>query len=160
MQAPNFVPDMKDNVRNSVIDVLNARLTDCLDFRLAVKQAHWNIKGPNFIAIHELLDQVAARMDGHIDVMAERVVQIGGFANGTLQQVVQGSALEPYPQGIANQDDHLEALRDRLQQLAGACRAAITETEEAGDADSADIMTGVSRGLDKDLWFLASHLKG
>ncbi len=160
MQAPNFVPDLKDNVRNSVIDVLNARLTDCLDFRLAVKQAHWNIKGRNFIAVHELLDQVAVRMDGHIDVMAERVVQLGGLATGTTQQVAEGTALKPYPKGIIKQDEHLNALRERLETLAASCRKAITETDEAGDANSADIMTGVSRALDKDLWFLAAHLEG
>ena len=160
MNAPNFVPDMQDNVRNSVIDVLNARLTDCLDFRLAVKQAHWNIKGPNFIAIHELLDQVAARMDGHIDVMAERVVQIGGFAHGTIQQVAEGTALKPYPKGIVKQEEHLQALRERLEALAADCRKAIDQTDEAGDANSEDIMTGVSRALDKDLWFLAAHLEG
>ena len=160
MNAPNFVPDMKNNVRNCVIDVLNARLTDCLDFRLAVKQAHWNIKGPNFIAIHELLDQVAARMDAHIDEMAERVVQIGGFAHGTIQQVAEATALKPYPQGIVKQEEHLQALRERLETLAADCREAIDQAEEAGDTNSADILTGVSRALDKDLWFLASHLEG
>jgi starvation-inducible DNA-binding protein len=160
MKAANFVPDMQDNVRNSVIDVLNARLTACLDFRLAVKQAHWNIKGPGFIAIHELLDQVAARMDAHIDVMAERVVQIGGFAHGTIQQFAEGTALKPYPKGIVKQEEHLQALRERLEALAADCRKAIDQTDEAGDANSADIMTGVSRALDKDLWFLAAHLEG
>lgn len=152
------VTDLKDNIRAAMIGLLNARLADAIDLKLAVKQAHWNVKGPSFIGLHELFDQIATRCDGHVDVIAERVVQLGGQALGTSQVVTKATALKPYPTDITAEGDHLEALRERLSAFAAASRAAIDEADEAGDADTADIMTGVSRAVDKDLWFVAAHL--
>ena len=83
----HVAPGLKDNTRNAMIDLLNARLADGIDLRLAVKQAHWNVRGPAFIAVHELFDAVALRLADHIDTMAERVVQLGGTAGGTIQIV-------------------------------------------------------------------------
>ena len=155
---PNaYASDLNSNTRTTVIAVLNARLADAIDLKLAVKQAHWNIRGPNFIALHELFDEIAARMEEHADTMAERVVQLGGVAGGTTQVVSQKTALSPYPAEATRQEDHVKALSDRLTQFAKACREAIETTDSAGDADSADIMTGVSRAIDKDLWFVAAH---
>lgn len=154
-----FVTDLKSNTRTTAIELLNARLADALDLKLAVKQAHWNVRGPGFLAIHEMLDQMAARLDEHADVMAERAVQLGGVAAGTTQVVAKATSLAAYPVELHAQVEHLKALRERYAAFAKTCRNAIDEADEAGDADTADIMTGVSRAVDKDLWFIGAHLE-
>ncbi len=149
--------DLKSNTRTSSIGVLNARLADAIDLALITKQAHWNVKGPQFIAIHEMLDTFRAELDGHVDTIAERAVQLGGTAYGTSQVVAKETALKPYPTGIHKTKDHLAALIDAYAATAKGARDAIDETDEAGDADTADIFTSYSRSLDKFLWFLEAH---
>src|SRR5215475_569100 len=102
--------DLPDNTRKSMIALLNARLADAIDLRLAVKQAHWNVKGPTFIALHELFDQIQGRVDTFVDDIAERAVQLGGQVSGTAQAAVAGSKLTAYPTDISAEKDHLKAL--------------------------------------------------
>jgi starvation-inducible DNA-binding protein len=151
--------DLKSNTKTTSIALLNARLADAIDLALIAKQAHWNIKGPQFIAIHEMLDGFRADLDGHVDTMAERAVQLGGTANGTSQEVVKATTLKPYPTDIHKTKDHLAALIDRYAAMAKSIRKAIDESDEAGDAGTADIFTAFSRSLDKSLWFLEAHIQ-
>lgn len=150
---------LKANAKSTVIDILNARLADSIDLALIVKQAHWNLKGPNFIAVHEMLDPMRAAIDGHVDVIAERVAQLDGIALGTSQIVAKASTLAAYPTDIRKVTDHLQALVERFASLANQVREDIDATDEAGDADAADILTAYSRDLDKNLWFIKSHLE-
>ena len=150
---------LKANAKTAVIDILNARLADTIDLALITKQAHWNLKGPNFIAVHEMLDPMRAQLDGHADTIAERVAQLDGVALGTSQTVAKSSALAPYPTDIRKTGDHLQALAERYAALANQVREDIDATDEAGDADAADILTAFSRDLDKNLWFIKSHLE-
>jgi len=149
--------DLKSNTRKQSIAILNARLADAIDLALITKQAHWNIKGPHFIALHEMLDGFRADLDTHVDTIAERAVQLGGTALGTSQIVVEATPLKPYPTDIHSSKDHLAELIDRYAAGARLARAAINEAAEAGDADTADIFTAYSRTLDKQLWFLEAH---
>jgi len=149
--------DLKSNAKKVSIELLNARLADAIDLALITKQAHWNIKGPQFIAIHEMLDTFRSELDVHVDTVAERAVQLGGTAFGTSQDVAKKSTLKPYPTDIHKTKDHLAALIDRYATAAKSVRAAIDEADEAGDADTADIFTAYSRALDKSLWFLEAH---
>ena len=151
--------DLKSNAKTASIELLNARLADAIDLALIAKQAHWNVKGPQFIAVHEMLDGFRAELDGHVDTMAERAVQLGGTAHGTSQEVAKASTLKPYPTDIHKTRDHLAALIDRYAAAAKRARAAIDEADEAGDADTADIFTAYSRSLDKLLWFLEAHIQ-
>ena len=151
--------DLKSNTRSAAIDVLNARLADAIDLALITKQAHWNVKGPQFIGIHEMLDTFRAELDIHVDTIAERAVQLGGTALGTSQTVAGDTTLKPYPTDIHKTRDHLAALIDAYAATAKGARAAIDETAEAGDADTADIFTAYSRALDKFLWFLEAHIQ-
>ena len=151
--------DLEDNAKKVSIDILNARLADAIDLALITKQAHWNLKGPRFIMIHEMLDGFRDLIDEHVDTMAERVVQLGGTALGTSQVVAGSTTLKPYPTDIYKIEDHLAALIEHYAAVANAVRRAIDETDEAGDADTADIFTAVSRDLDKSLWFLEAHVQ-
>ena len=151
--------DLQSNTKTVAIELLNARLADTIDLALLTKQAHWNLKGPRFIAIHEMLDGFRDQIDDYIDTMAERVVQLGGTALGTTQTVAKGTTLPPYPTNIYAIQDHLSALIDRYGTVANAVRKAIDAAAEAGDANTADIFTEASRGLDKALWFLEAHVQ-
>lgn len=149
--------DLKSNTKATVIDLLNQQLAEGIDLALLTKQAHWNLKGPQFIAIHEMIDTFRTEIDGHVDTMAERIVQLGGTALGTTQVVAKATSLAPYPTDIHKIKDHLAALIERYGKVANSARAAIDESDEAGDKDTADILTAYSRALDKSLWFLEAH---
>lgn len=149
--------DLKSNVKSVAIDLLNARVADGIDLALLTKQAHWNLRGAQFIAVHEMLDGFRTEIDTHVDTMAERVVQLGGTALGTLQAVSKASSLPAYPTEIHAIPDHLDALIERYGQFANAVRKNIDDADEAGDKDTADILTGVSRSIDKAVWFLEAH---
>jgi starvation-inducible DNA-binding protein len=149
--------DVPSNTKSVAIQLLNARLADTIDLALLTKQAHWNIKGPQFIALHEMIDGFRGEIDGYVDTIAERAVQLGGTALGTTQVVAKATTLAPYPIDIYTSKDHLAALIERYGRVANAMRKAIDEADEAGDKDTADIFTEVSRGLDKSLWFLEAH---
>ena len=157
MKTPSIT--LKSNSNSAVIDILNARLADAIDLALITKQAHWNLKGPTFIAVHEMLDPMRAAIDEHVDIIAERVAQLDGIALGTSQIVAKSSKLAAYPTDIRKVSDHLAALAERYAALANQVREDIDATDEAGDADATDILTAFSRELDKDLWFIKSHLE-
>jgi starvation-inducible DNA-binding protein len=146
---------VKSNTKTTVAALLNARLADAIDLALMTKQAHWNLRGRQFIAVHEMLDGFRTEIDVHVDTMAERVMQLGGVALGTTQTVAQGSTLKSYQTDLVSVEDHIAALR--YGDLANSTRAAIDTADEAGDADTADIFTAFSRSLDKALWFLEAH---
>lgn len=157
MKSPEI--GLKSNTKSAMIDLLNARLADAIDLALVTKQAHWNLKGPTFIAVHELLDTLRDDVDEHVDIIAERVAQLDGIALGTLQTVSKASKLAPYPTDIRKVSDHVGALVDRYAAVSKSTREGIDTADEAGDADTADIFTAFSRSLDKNLWFLKSHLE-
>lgn len=145
--------------REQLVPLLNARLADATDLKSQVKQAHWNVKGPQFISLHELFDGIAGRIDAQIDEIAERAVQLGGTAAGTIRQAAAASSLPEYPAGITAGLDHAAAIADRLAAYGAALRAAIDTATALGDADTADMFTGFSREADKDLWFVEAHLQ-
>jgi starvation-inducible DNA-binding protein len=151
--------DLSTKTRAKVVDVLNARLADAIDLQLQAKQAHWNVKGPQFIALHELFDRISGDLSGHVDDMAERITALGGTAEGTIQAVGGRSKLPAYPPGLAEGRAHLEALAGSLARFGKNVRKAIGETGKAGDADTSDLFTGISRSADKSLWLIEAHLQ-
>jgi starvation-inducible DNA-binding protein len=157
MKTPSI--DLKSNTKSAMVDLLNARLAEAIDIALLTKQAHWNLKGIQFIAVHEMLDLFRAAIDEHVDIIAERVAQLDGIALGTVQVVNKATSLPAYPTDIRKVTDHLQALAERYAAAAKTAREAIDTADEGGDADTADIFTAYSRELDKDLWFIKSHLE-
>jgi starvation-inducible DNA-binding protein len=151
--------DLSSTIRSRAIEILNARLADAIDLQLQTKQAHWNVKGPNFYGLHELFDKIAEGVGEHVDEMAERITALGGVAAGTVQAVTGRSRLEPYPLEISEGRAHLEATAGALARFGKAVREAIDETGKAGDADTSDLLTGVSRAADKYLWLVEAHLQ-
>jgi starvation-inducible DNA-binding protein len=149
--------DLSESKREKLIALLNARLADAVDLRMQAKQAHWNVKGPAFIALHELFDDVATAFLEPIDEIAERAVQLGGTARGTVQSVSATTGLKPYPVDIAAGTDHVEALASALAAFGKSIRTAIDTADELGDKDTADLFTAVSRASDKYLWFVEAH---
>lgn len=149
----------ESNAKKVSLDALQARLADGIDLALAIKQAHWNLKGPQFIGIHLMLDGFRTAMDDLNDKAAERITQLGGTARGTTQAVTNETKLPPYPLDIYAIADHLAALIDRYAAYANAVRANIDETDDAGDAGTSDLFIEISRTVDKQLWFIEAHVQ-
>ena len=149
--------DLSEKVRRAVIDILQPRLADAVDLATQAKQAHWNVKGPNFIALHELFDKVADGAAEYGDLIAERIVQLGGTAEGTAAVAAERSALARYPLDITASAAHIEALSRALATFGKSVRAAIDAAAGAGDQDTADLFTEISRAVDKHLWFVEAH---
>jgi starvation-inducible DNA-binding protein len=151
--------DLSEQTRTQVIALCNARLADSVDLETQCKQAHWNVKGPNFIALHKLFDEINEDVEEYVDLTAERAVQLGGVAEGTARLAVKASKLPEYPAHIAEGHEHVDALSTVLAAYGKLTRAAIDEATKLGDADTADMFTEISRGVDKWLWFVEAHLQ-
>ena len=151
--------DLAESVRTPVIALLNERLAESIDLGLQVKQAHWNVKGPNFIALHELFDKVVEEIEEYVDEIAERAVVLGGTAYGTARVVAKRSSLPEYPVKEGDGRAHVEALSAVLSAFGKVVRAEIDRCNQLSDADTADLFTEVSRGIDKWLWFVEAHLQ-
>jgi starvation-inducible DNA-binding protein len=150
--------DLPAKARTRVIALLASRLTDTIALRLAVKQAHWNVKGPGFMELHEQFDELAGRLDGHADELAERIAALGGTPLGSASALA-GSPQSAYADQAVSGPEHLRALADRVAALAKTMRAGIELSAKAGDEVSADLCNEITGGLDKDLWFLEAHLQ-
>ena len=151
--------DLPEATRREVVGLLNARLADCVDLEAQCKQAHWNVKGENFIALHRLFDDIHEQVTEYADLLAERIVQLGSVAKGTAREVAEQSALDEYPLTIAKAEDHAKSLAAALAGFAARVRFAISEMDELEDAVSADICTEIARGSDKWLWMIEAHIQ-
>lgn len=152
--------DLSSDKRKRVVEILNQQLVDLINLQLQAKQAHWNVKGPHFIGLHELFDKVAEAIEPLVDEVAERAAALGGLVDGTVEGVAKKTTLDPYPTEIVDGKDHVESLSSAIAAVGKSARTAIDETDELGDKDTADLFTEVSRVLDKKLWFVEAHLQG
>lgn len=151
--------DLSEDTRADMIAILNQALADLSDLRSQTKQAHWNVRGPHFIAYHELFDQLVAELDAPVDDVAERIGALGGRAEGTIRMAAGKSRLVDLPLETVRGEDVIEAISDRFSYVAAWCREAIDKAADASDEVSADLFTEVTRGLDKSLWFLEAHVQ-
>jgi starvation-inducible DNA-binding protein len=148
---------LPEQIRSRSVALLNRHLAAAIDLHAQVKQAHWNVRGPTFIAIHELFDKVADVVEEYTDKIAERAGTLGGTAEGTVQTAAERSFLEPYQLGVAGAEAHIATVTAALASFGESVRNAIDESDEFGDLDTADEFTEVSRGIDQQLWLVESH---
>ena len=151
--------DIPEKQRTALIALLNRRLADASDLKTQTKYAHWNVKGMNFIALHELFDEIAGHVEEHIDLIAERVTALGGVAHGTARQAVAGSGLGEYNLGAVSGEEHVAALSGQLAKFGNAVREGIDAADAQKDKATSDLLTEIVRQVDKDLWFLEAHLQ-
>ncbi|MBA3451051.1 MAG: DNA starvation/stationary phase protection protein Dps [Chloroflexia bacterium] len=152
--------DIPASTRGEMIALLNQELADTSDLYSQTKQAHWNVKGIHFYQLHLLFDALAEKRQGEADEIAERATELGGFATGTVRMAAASSRLPELPTDIDDGADYVQALVERYGTHANNTREAIDTADKAGDMDTADLFTQISRELDKDLWFLQAHLQG
>lgn len=150
--------DLNDHTRKGAIALLQARLSDALDLEAQTKQAHWNVKGRDFIQLHELLDRIHTHVEDFVDTLAERITTLGGVADGRIQTTANASNLYEYSLETRAGDQHLKALAAVLAQFGKSVRADIDTATKIGDADTADVFTELSRETDKQLWLVEAHL--
>ena len=148
--------DLSPSIRSRMVELLGARLADAIDLRLQLKVAHWNVKGPEFIALHRMFDDIVEDVDEYVDLVAEREVQLGGVADGTARQVAERTSLDEYAATGGGQE-HVHAVADVLAAFGRSARAAIETAAKAGDQATSDIFTEITRGTDKWLWMVEAH---
>jgi starvation-inducible DNA-binding protein len=151
--------DLPDDVRQEMIQLLNAQLADTFDLFSQTKQAHWNVKGPDFIQLHELYDELAAKLLDFVDMIAERATALGGVATGTARMAASASRLAEFTAAPVSGPESIHMLVERYAALARSSRQAIDQSDQAGDMDTNDLFIEISRELDKSLWFLEAHIQ-
>jgi len=149
---------LSENIRTKSAELLNRHLAAAIDLHAQIKQAHWNVRGANFIAVHELFDRIASDIEDASDLIAERARALGCTARGTVQIASSSSFLIPYRVGVAEAKEHLGAIANALSAFEQSVRGAIDETDASGDQETADIFTEVGRSVAKQLWLVESHL--
>lgn len=149
---------LPETIRAQAVDLLNKHLAAAVDLHAQMKQAHWNVRGPSFIAIHELFDKIAAEVDGYADTIAERAGALGGTAQGSVRDAAERSFLIPYPLGVADEHQHLFAVSGALAAYGQSVQEAVHRAAAFDDVDTADLFTEISRGIDQQLWFVESHV--
>jgi starvation-inducible DNA-binding protein len=150
--------DLGENSKQVSVAVLNGTLIDMIDLTNSIRMAHWTLRGSNFIGLHLMLEGFYNEFFQTSDEVAERLVQLGGTPDGTTQLVSEKTRLPAYPRDTTDTLEHVALLADRFANLGKSVREGIDSTDEAGDADTADLLTGISRAIDKDLWMLEAHL--
>lgn len=150
--------DIPESARAKLVELLQARLVDTIDLHSQAKQAHWTIKGSSFLSLHKLFDEIAGEIDEHADSIAERLEILGGHAQGTLRVAAKTSSLKEYPLDAIKQEDHVHAFTAAMAAYGAAVRKAIDSANEFGDAVTVDLFTGIAADIDKQRWFVESHL--
>lgn len=150
--------DLSEHVRKGAIALLQARLSDAIDLEAQMKQAHWNVRGPNFFQLHQLFDSIHGEVEEFADIVAERITALGGVPDGRVQTTAKNTSLYEYALATTLGEDHLKAVAAVLAQFGKAVRGDIDAAADLGDADTADVFTEISRATDKQLWFVEAHL--
>jgi len=151
--------DIPAEKRAELVAMLNQHLADTLDLYTQTKQAHWNVKGKDFYQLHLLFDEIAGEVLEFVDLIAERVTSLGGYATGTARMAAESSALPEYPADAIEGMEHVAALVERFAHYAASIRRGIDQADSLGDQSTADLYTQISRDVDKRLWFLEAHLQ-
>lgn len=148
------------STRSTMVDTLNSALADAIHLSLQLKQAHWNVRGPHFLPLHELFDKVTDHAREWADLLAERAGALGGLVDGTLEGVSERTTLDAYPSDLTDGEGHVERVAAALGAFGSVARSGIEAAADAGDAATEDLFTEIAREADLDLWFVEAHLQG
>jgi starvation-inducible DNA-binding protein len=151
--------DLGEDTRQQMVELCNQQMADLFDLFSQTKQAHWNVKGPQFYQLHELYDELAGVVLGFVDLVAERATALGGIATGTIRMAAEASRLSEFPGDAVGSMESVRLLVERYANVAESTRQAIDQAEKADDMDTADMFTEISREIDKSLWFLEAHIQ-
>jgi starvation-inducible DNA-binding protein len=159
MSTPLFtVPGMDAKDAGQVCDLLQRRLVSLIDLQLTLKHIHWNVVGPTFIGVHEMLDPQVAGVQAMVDDTAERIATLGGSPNGLAGNLVETRTWDDYSLGRALVDEHLRALDRAYEGVVADHRAAIEAVEEL-DKVTQDMLIEQSEKLERFHWFVRAHLE-
>ncbi|QDU38537.1 DNA protection during starvation protein [Maioricimonas rarisocia] len=150
---------LNEETRTKSMQLLNARLADAIDLAMQLKLAHWNIRGPHFLQLHELFDKITESVREHVDMIAERIGALGGIAHGSLQSVASNSGLDSYPEDVSSGIEHTKLVASALAKFGGAVRENIEQASSIGDAATEDLLTEIVRDIDQHMWFVEAHLQ-
>jgi starvation-inducible DNA-binding protein len=153
--SPSPLPE---KARKSIAKSLNQILADGLDLHSQIKVAHWNIKGPNFAALHPLFETFAVSLAAFGDAVAERAVTLGDKAYGTARHVGKVSRLPEYDQEVTRDLEHVKLLRERIEKYLAGVREARDVADHEKDQDTVDLLTGIIVEFEKNAWFLRATL--
>ncbi|MBK7962083.1 MAG: DNA starvation/stationary phase protection protein Dps [Bdellovibrionales bacterium] len=151
----NDIPEKK---RHQITNILNQHLASAIDLSFQAKQAHWNVKAENFTELHEVFDTIYETISASVDEIGERISQLGGQAEGTIQVATKKTYLKPLTLGFNKGPDLVSALADAVAVYGKCLRKSIEEMGPLKDAVSGDMLTQIARSVDKQLWILESHL--
>jgi starvation-inducible DNA-binding protein len=146
-------------IRLDVITMLNQTLACTVDLRSQVRQACWNTKGKDFSVLHALFAIMLSELQTYTDMVAERIAVLGGVVMGTVRMAAMKSKLPEYPDAVMEGDGHVRALVERFGRYGVTLRDDIALATDVEDAGSAALYTDISRGVDKQLWILETHLR-
>lgn len=152
--------DLPLEARQKMVALCNQQLANLFDLYAQTKQAHWNVKGMHFEALHVLFDKMADAIFPYGDMVAERATALGGTALGTVRMAATATELPEFPADVFDGESMLRIVVERWAQVAASIRAAISQAEDVDDMDTADVFTEISREVDKLLWFAEAHLQG
>ena len=152
------IPGVKTDLTEKLVAQLNSTLATLTDLVAAYKQAHWNVLGPDFAALHELFEQLAVETRTYTDLVAERATALGGAAHGTVQAASESTTLPPFPPDERDETRLLDELAQRLDRVVSDLRMAIDATGD--DLATQDLYVELARGLEKQRWMVRAHLAG
>ena len=152
------VPGMSDSDAVRVVDLLQSRLHAANDLHLTLKHVHWNVVGPHFIAVHEMIDPQVEAVRGFADSLAERIATLGGSPCGTPGALVAAREWDEYSLGRATTQEHLGALDLVYQGVISSYREGIKELSEL-DPVTEDMFIGQTEQLELFHWFVRAHLE-
>jgi len=152
--------ETSDDVRTTLVQLLNKQLAETVDLRSQVRQAHFNVRGPYIQELRSLFDGLTLDLRHFADLIAERIRTLGGCAAATVRFVAHESCLRDYPLDALDAHDHLEALLSSYSRYELDTRHNLKVTQEVGDFETAGLLQIISVSTERNLWFLEAYLEG
>lgn len=151
------IKGLEEAEAQKVIDVVQPRLTSLIDLQLTLKHIHWNVTGPNFVAVHEMLDPQTETVRAATDALAERIATLGGTPVGTPGHVVETRTWDEYTLGTADTEEHLRALDAVYDGIVGDHRDAVAAVADI-DPVTEGLLLEQLEALEMAQWFVRAHL--